>query len=49
LIVSSASSAKTGVKALCSRHPLKATAFLPFGLFLVPAIWIGWLVEALLD
>jgi leader peptidase (prepilin peptidase)/N-methyltransferase len=31
------------------KRPLKATAFLPFGLFLVPAIWIGWLVEALLD
>ena len=29
------------------RRPLKATAFLPFGLFLAPAIWIGWLVEAL--
>ncbi len=31
------------------RRPLKATAFLPFGLFLAPAIWIGWLVEALLN
>ena len=30
------------------RRPLKATAFLPFGLFLAPAIWIGWLVEAIL-
>jgi len=30
-------------------RPLKATAFLPFGLFLAPAIWIGWLVEALLS
>jgi leader peptidase (prepilin peptidase)/N-methyltransferase len=29
-------------------RPLKATAFLPFGLFLAPAIWIGWLAEALL-
>jgi leader peptidase (prepilin peptidase) / N-methyltransferase len=26
--------------------PLRATAFLPFGLFLAPAIWIGWLTEA---
>lgn len=25
--------------------PLRATAFLPFGLFLAPAIWIGWLGE----
>ena len=29
-------------------RPLKATEFLPFGLFLAPAIWIGWLIEALL-
>ena len=29
-------------------RPLRATAFLPFGLFLAPAIWIGWLIEALL-
>jgi leader peptidase (prepilin peptidase)/N-methyltransferase len=28
------------------RKPLRATAFLPFGLFLAPAIWIGWLGEA---
>ena len=27
------------------RRPLRATAFLPFGLFLAPAIWIGWLAE----
>ncbi|MGB8402002.1 prepilin peptidase [Bradyrhizobium sp.] len=31
------------------RRPMKATAFLPFGAFLAPAIWIGWLVEALLN
>jgi leader peptidase (prepilin peptidase) / N-methyltransferase len=30
------------------KRPLKATAFLPFGLFLAPAIWVGWLIEALL-
>jgi leader peptidase (prepilin peptidase)/N-methyltransferase len=30
-------------------RPLKATAFLPFGLFLAPAIWIGWLVEGWLN
>jgi leader peptidase (prepilin peptidase) / N-methyltransferase len=29
------------------KRPLKATALLPFGLFLAPAIWIGWLVDAL--
>jgi leader peptidase (prepilin peptidase) / N-methyltransferase len=31
------------------KRPLKATAFLPFGLFLAPAIWLGWLSEALVD
>jgi leader peptidase (prepilin peptidase)/N-methyltransferase len=35
--------------AAVNRRPLKATAFLPFGLFLAPAIWIGWLAEALLN
>ena len=30
------------------KRPLKTTAFLPFGLFLAPAIWLGWLAEALL-
>jgi leader peptidase (prepilin peptidase) / N-methyltransferase len=28
------------------RERLRATAFLPFGLFLAPAIWIGWLGES---
>jgi leader peptidase (prepilin peptidase)/N-methyltransferase len=27
------------------RKPLRGTAFLPFGLFLAPAVWIGWLGE----
>ncbi|MBR0846688.1 prepilin peptidase [Bradyrhizobium diazoefficiens] len=27
------------------KKPLRATAFLPFGLFLAPAIWAGWLAE----
>jgi leader peptidase (prepilin peptidase)/N-methyltransferase len=36
------------VSGYLNKHPLKATAFLPFGLFLAPAIWIGWLVEAML-
>lgn len=27
------------------RKPMRSTAFLPFGLFLAPAIWIGWLGE----
>jgi len=30
------------------KRPLKTTALLPFGLFLAPAIWLGWLAEALL-
>jgi leader peptidase (prepilin peptidase)/N-methyltransferase len=30
------------------KRRLKATEFLPFGLFLAPAIWVGWLIEALL-
>jgi leader peptidase (prepilin peptidase)/N-methyltransferase len=30
------------------KRALKATAFLPFGLFLAPAMWLGWLLEALL-
>jgi leader peptidase (prepilin peptidase) / N-methyltransferase len=28
---------------------LRGTAFLPFGAFLAPAIWLGWLAEAFLD
>ena len=36
------------VNAHLRKRPLRATAFLPFGLFLAPAIWIGWLVETLL-
>jgi hypothetical protein len=27
---------------------MSATARLPFGLFLAPAIWLGWLLEATL-
>jgi leader peptidase (prepilin peptidase)/N-methyltransferase len=37
------------VSGYLNERPLKATAFLPFGLFLAPAIWIGWLLEALLS
>jgi leader peptidase (prepilin peptidase) / N-methyltransferase len=35
--------------AVSRREALRATAFLPFGLFLAPAIWIGWLGEAWLS
>jgi leader peptidase (prepilin peptidase)/N-methyltransferase len=31
--------------AVVQRKPLRGTAFLPFGLFLAPSIWIGWLGE----
>ena len=37
------------VNAWLRKRPLTATAFLPFGAFLAPAIWIGWLAEALLS
>ena len=30
------------------RRPIVATTPLPFGLFLAPAIWAGWLAEAAL-
>jgi leader peptidase (prepilin peptidase)/N-methyltransferase len=30
------------------KRPMKGTAVLPFGTFLAPFIWIGWLIEALL-
>ncbi|QQO17087.1 prepilin peptidase [Bradyrhizobium diazoefficiens] len=33
------------INAALQRKRLRATAFLPFGLFLAPAIWIGWLGE----
>jgi leader peptidase (prepilin peptidase)/N-methyltransferase len=31
--------------AALQRKPLRGTAFMPFGLFLAPSIWIGWLGE----
>jgi leader peptidase (prepilin peptidase)/N-methyltransferase len=31
---------------LLRRRRARATAAMPFGLFLAPAIWVGWLVEA---
>jgi len=37
------------VNAYWRKRPLRAAAFLPFGAFLAPAIWIGWLAEALLN
>lgn len=37
-----------GINAVLRGRRLRATAFLPFGLFLAPSIWIGWLAESLL-
>ena len=37
------------VRAFARRRPLRGAAFLPFGAFLVPAIWLGWLAEALFN
>lgn len=34
---------------LLAGQPLRATGRVPFGLFLAPAIWIGWFFEALVD
>jgi leader peptidase (prepilin peptidase)/N-methyltransferase len=34
--------------AILRRTALKGTAFLPFGAFLAPSIWLGWLAEAML-
>jgi leader peptidase (prepilin peptidase) / N-methyltransferase len=34
--------------ALARRRALRGTAFLPFGAFLAPSIWLGWLAEAIL-
>jgi leader peptidase (prepilin peptidase)/N-methyltransferase len=31
---------------LVRRRPLAVLARLPFGLFLAPAIWLGWIIEA---
>jgi leader peptidase (prepilin peptidase)/N-methyltransferase len=36
------------IGAYVRKRPLKSTACLPFGLFVAPAVRIGWLVEALL-
>ena len=29
-------------------RPLRATGMLPFGFYLAPAIWLGWMIEATL-
>jgi leader peptidase (prepilin peptidase)/N-methyltransferase len=37
------------INALLRKRRLRGAAFLPFGSFLAPAIWLGWLTEALLN
>jgi leader peptidase (prepilin peptidase) / N-methyltransferase len=37
-----------GFRQLVLRRPIHATAKVPFGVFLAPAIWLGWLIEATL-
>lgn len=36
------------VRQYARQRPLRATGALPFGLYLAPAIWLGWLLEATL-
>lgn len=36
------------IAGLIRRRSMQRTALLPFGLFLAPAIWIGWLAESML-
>jgi leader peptidase (prepilin peptidase)/N-methyltransferase len=35
-----------GIRHFAAGRPLNAAAKFPFGLFLAPAIWFGWLIEA---
>jgi len=37
------------LRGIIQRRPLRTSAMLPFGLFLAPAIWIGWLIESWLN
>ena len=36
------------IRHFCFRRAVRATTRMPFGLFLAPAIWIGWLLETTL-
>jgi len=38
-----------GGQYLVGGRTVRATSRIPFGLFLAPAIWLAWLIEALLD
>ena len=47
-IAALAALAGVAIRQLARGRPLHAQARLPFGLFLAPAIWLGWLLEATL-
>ncbi len=36
------------LRSLIRRTPMRASAAMPFGLFLAPSIWLAWLAERLL-
>ena len=33
------------LRQIVKRRPLRATSALPFGLYLAPSIWLGWLLQ----
>jgi leader peptidase (prepilin peptidase)/N-methyltransferase len=45
-IAALAALAAVAVRQLARGRPLRALGRLPFGLFLAPAIWLGWLLDA---
>jgi leader peptidase (prepilin peptidase) / N-methyltransferase len=47
-IAALAALAAIGIRHYAGGRPLDATLKFPFGLFLAPSIWIGWLIEAML-
>jgi leader peptidase (prepilin peptidase)/N-methyltransferase len=47
-IAALAALAAVAIRQLARGRPLRAHGRLPFGLFLAPAIWLGWLLEATL-
>jgi leader peptidase (prepilin peptidase) / N-methyltransferase len=47
-IAALAALATFGIRQFARGRPLRAMGRLPFGLFLAPAIWLGWLLDATL-
>jgi leader peptidase (prepilin peptidase)/N-methyltransferase len=47
-IAALAALATVAIRQFARGRPLRATGRLPFGLFLAPAIWLGWLLDATL-